>query len=118
MIGQHLILEHWGGTQDGARLESALHGAARAAGATVLSAHFHPFDGGGITGVLLLAESHITIHTWPEHDYAALDLFMCGAARVELAADYLDAALRPHRTERRILSRGTAVPVKGAGRPA
>jgi S-adenosylmethionine decarboxylase len=110
MIGRHLLLEHWGGTTDPARIEAALIGAAEAAGATVLSAHLHPFVGGGITGVLLLAESHISIHTWPEHDYAALDLFMCGAARIEAAADYLDAALTPTRTARRLLLRGEAAP--------
>lgn len=105
-IGQHLILEHWGGTTDPTRIELALRDAAKAAGATVLSAHFHPFEGGGITGVLLLAESHITIHTWPEKSYAALDLFMCGTANVEAAADLLDRALAPERTERRMLPRG------------
>ncbi|MGB3406798.1 MAG: adenosylmethionine decarboxylase [Jannaschia sp.] len=106
MIGRHLILEHWGGTTDPARIRRALHAAARAAGATVLSAHFHPFEGGGLTGVLLLAESHITVHTWPERGYTALDLFMCGAAQVEVAADALDRDLGPARTSRRILDRG------------
>lgn len=105
-VGCHVILEHWGGATDRATLESALHAAAKAAGATVLSAHFHPFDGGGITGVLLLAESHITVHTWPELGYAALDLFMCGPARVEAAADLLDAALAPVRTARQVIDRG------------
>jgi len=106
MIGRHLILEHWGGAMDAPTVEAAMRAAATVAGATVLSAHFHPFEGGGITGVLLLAESHITIHTWPEHDYAALDLFMCGTANVEAAADVLDAALRPARSTRRVLDRG------------
>jgi S-adenosylmethionine decarboxylase len=106
MIGRHLLLEHWGGELAPRALEAAMRGAAEVAGATVLSAHFHPFPGGGVTGVLLLAESHITAHTWPEHGYAALDLFMCGAARVEAAADHLDAALRPARSERRIVVRG------------
>ena len=110
MIGRHLLLEHWGGTTDPARIEAALRGAAEAAGATVLSAHFHPFQGGGLTGVLLLAESHISIHTWPEHDYAALDLFMCGAARLEAAADFLNASLAPTRTVRRLLMRGEIEP--------
>ncbi|GIT90329.1 hypothetical protein JANAI62_01880 [Jannaschia pagri] len=111
MIGRHLILEHWGGITDPATVERSLHGAARAAGATVLSAHFHPFEGGGVTGVLLLAESHITIHTWPEQSYAALDLFMCGAAKVEVAADHLDRVLRPSRSDRRVLERGVSLPL-------
>ena len=110
MIGRHLILEHWGGLMGEAVLEAAMREAARAGGAHVLSAQFHPFEGGGVTGVLLLAESHITVHTWPEHDYAALDLFMCGAADVEAAADALDEALRPRRSDRRILVRGALRP--------
>ncbi|SFJ51325.1 adenosylmethionine decarboxylase [Jannaschia pohangensis] len=106
MIGRHLILEHWGGNLDPETLAEAMEAAAVAAGATVLSRHFHPFEGGGVTGVLMLAESHVTVHTWPEHGYAALDLFMCGDAPVEAAADHLDAALAPARTSRQIVPRG------------
>ena len=106
MIGRHLLLEHWGGATDRPTVEAAMRAAARAAGARVLSARFHPFEGGGLTGVLMLAESHITIHTWPEHGFAALDLFMCGDAPVEAAADLLDRALAPARSERRVLLRG------------
>jgi S-adenosylmethionine decarboxylase len=48
----------------------------------VLFSHFHAFgEGQGVTGVVLLAESHITIHTWPECGFAAADIFMCGSAR-------------------------------------
>lgn len=110
MIGKHIILEHWGGGSltDATALESAMRSAAEAAGATMLAAHFHPFEGGGLTGVLLLAESHITIHTWPEHGYAALDLFLCGDADAEAAADALDAALAPTKTTRQIIPRGVA----------
>ena len=108
MIGRHLLLEHWGGRalRDPAALEAAMRAAARAAGATVLSAHLHPFEGGGVTGVLLLAESHVTVHTWPERDYAALDLFMCGAADVEAAADVLDRLLAPRVSQRHVIARG------------
>lgn len=60
-------------------LERTLLEAAKASGATVLMSKFHHFgDGYGVTGVVLLAESHITIHTWPESNYAAIDVFMCG----------------------------------------
>lgn len=106
MIGRHLILEHWGGALDRDTLEATMRQAADAAGATILAAHFHPFEGGGITGVLLLAESHITVHTWPEHGYAALDLFMCGGANVSAAADALDKGLAPERSTRQIIPRG------------
>lgn len=112
MIGQHLLLEQWGGRglSDAGTLEHAMRAAAEAGGATVLGAHFHPFEGGGVTGVLLLAESHITVHTWPEQGYAALDLFMCGAADVVVAADTLDAALAPERSTRQVIQRGVASP--------
>ena len=107
-IGRHVLLEHWGGRglDDAALLERAMRAAARAGGATVLGAHLHPFPGGGVTGVLLLAESHVTVHTWPERGYAALDLFLCGDTDVEAAADALDAALAPERCERRTIARG------------
>lgn len=61
--------EHW---------QPCLHRAALDAGATILHERFHQFEPHGFTGYLLLAESHISIHTWPEERYAALDIFTCG----------------------------------------
>ena len=80
--------------------------AAEAARARVLAGHFHVFGGeGGVTGVLLLAESHLSIHTWPEIGLAAVDAFMCGRARAEVAVESLRAAmgaeLRAHSVVRR-----------------
>ncbi len=61
-------------------IEKSLRDAAEAAGATILHGHFHHFTpNGGVSGVLVLAESHISIHTWPERSFAAVDVFMCGA---------------------------------------
>ena len=79
--GTHLLIEMWGATRldDATAIEAALREAALAAGATVLHAHTHRFSPfGGVSGVVVLAESHISIHTWPERDYAAIDIFMCG----------------------------------------
>ena len=115
--GRHLIVEHWGGRhlRDAAAGERALRGAARAAGAVVIDARFHGFPGrGGYTGVLLLAESHATIHTWPELRYAALDLFLCGGAGAEAAATHLERAFAPERATVRTLHRG---PPEGAAAP-
>jgi S-adenosylmethionine decarboxylase len=84
--------------RDAGRIESIMRAAAAAAGARVLSAHFHRFGGeGGVTGVLLLAESHLTVHTWPEVGLAAVDAFMCGGARAETAVDALCVAMRAER---------------------
>ena len=80
--GTHLLVDLWGATNlcDPDHIDRALRDAAEAAGATILHGHFHHFSpNGGVSGVLVLAESHISIHTWPERDFAAIDIFMCGA---------------------------------------
>ena len=80
--GMHLLVDLWGASRldEPAHIDAALCTAAIAAGATILHSHFHHFSpNGGVSGVVVLAESHISIHTWPERDYAAIDIFMCGA---------------------------------------
>jgi S-adenosylmethionine decarboxylase len=80
--GTHLLLDLWGASNltDPELIDRALRDAAEAANATILHSHFHHFGpDGGVSGVLVLAESHISIHTWPERDFAAVDIFMCGA---------------------------------------
>lgn len=108
-IGTHVLLEFWGATRldDGPFLEGAMSEAAREAGFHVLRTVLHQFGaGGGVSGVLILAESHITIHTWPEHSYAALDIFVCGECDLSLAVDLLADRLRPERIERMHCLRG------------
>lgn len=97
--GTHLLADFEGVAAsllaDAAAIEDVLRQAALAAGARILHGHFHLFGaGGGVTGVLLLAESHISIHTWPEDGFAALDIFMCGAARPALALARIEAVLK------------------------
>ncbi|CAM2163545.1 S-adenosylmethionine decarboxylase alpha chain / S-adenosylmethionine decarboxylase beta chain / S-adenosylmethionine decarboxylase proenzyme [Burkholderia latens] len=95
--------------RDAARLEAIVAGAAQRAGAHVIGAYFHHFGGEhGVTGVVLLAESHITIHTWPEHGFAAVDAFMCGVARAADAVDAIAAALGAHAQVRQQVARGFA----------
>lgn len=64
--------------------ERLLLAAARAMGATVVGRHFHAFSPHGVSGVVMIAESHLTVHTWPEHRFAAVDVFSCGG--LDLAA--------------------------------
>lgn len=91
---------------DSKRLEALLRDAAVAAGATILHSHFHTFGPGqGVTGVVLLAESHISVHTWPEQCFAAADIFMCGASQPQLALAVLRSALAPRACEVRTVRR-------------
>jgi S-adenosylmethionine decarboxylase len=77
-------------------METALREAVEVCGATLLHIHLHHFTpNGGISGVAVLAESHISVHTWPERGYAAFDVFMCGDARPELAIGVLQRAFTP-----------------------
>ena len=61
-------------------IKRAMIGAAEEAGATIVGEKFHKFDPVGVTGIIAVSESHLCIHTWPEHGYAAADIFSCGTA--------------------------------------
>ena len=93
-LGKHLLLE----LQDCDRevlndlgyLRSVMIEAAVECGATVLGESFHPFSPQGVSGVVVIAESHLSIHTWPEYGYAAADIFTCGTTvQPEKAAEVL-----------------------------
>ena len=81
-LGTHLLLEmnecDAALLDDMALVKQVLLAAADAAGATVVGEVFHKFSPVGVTGIVCIAESHISIHTWPEHAYAAVDIFTCG----------------------------------------
>ena len=101
-VGTHVLLEFWGSerSDDAEFLGAAMAEAATEAGLHVIESVMHKFGGGGgVSGVILLAESHVTIHTWPEHGYAALDIFVCGERDLTLAIDLLAERLRPRRIE-------------------
>jgi S-adenosylmethionine decarboxylase len=108
--GTHILLDFWGasGLDDQSFIEQAMRRAAAACNATVLETRFHHFGiNSGVTGVALLAESHISIHTWPETGYVALDVFMCGDCRAEDAIAPLQAAFQPSRLKITTVGRGT-----------
>lgn len=88
-------------------LQNALVEAAGAAGATVVKPVFHQFSPHGLSGVVVIAESHIAVHTWPEHGYAAVDIFTCGdpdvAARIQTE---IERRFAPAQVSSRTLTRG------------
>jgi S-adenosylmethionine decarboxylase len=93
--GAHLIIDLYEAERldDIDHIEATLRRAVDAASATLLHLHLHHFEpNGGVSGVAVLAESHISIHTWPEASYAALDVFMCGNANPDACVPVLRAA--------------------------
>ncbi len=100
--GTHLLVDIWGASRldDPQHIDKALCEAAIVAGATILHSHFHHFTpNGGVSGVVVLAESHISIHTWPERNYAAIDLFMCGDCDPMKSIPTIQAAFTPERVQ-------------------
>ncbi len=100
--GTHLIIDLWGASKldDLALMEQTMRDAVTECGATLLHIHLHHFTpNGGISGVAVLAESHISVHTWPERDFAAFDVFMCGDAEPHKAVDVLRKAFGPDRID-------------------
>ncbi len=109
--GIHLLLDLWEARylDDIKRIEKAMRQCVEACGATLLHLHLHHFSSsGGVSGVAVLAESHISVHTWPERDYAAFDIFMCGDAQPENAIPVLKRAFYPGRMEVKDVLRGRA----------
>jgi S-adenosylmethionine decarboxylase len=107
--GAHLIIDIYGGQRldDLDHIEDVLRRAVIAARATLLHIHLHHFEpNGGVSGVAVLAESHISIHTWPENGFAALDVFMCGNADPDACVPVFRAGFRPKDIEVTDLLRG------------
>jgi len=110
-LGRHLLVELFDCDPDVIdSLESvkeALIEAAKRAQATIVDVVFHEFNPFGISGVVVIAESHLSIHTWPEYRYAAVDIFSCGAAlQPEVAASYLVEQFAAERTSIVEMQRG------------
>ena len=93
-LGKHILLElkdcNEEALNDLGFLRSTLVEAAKDCGATVLGESFHPFNPHGVSGVVVIAASHLSVHTWPEYGYAAVDIFTCGdSVQPEKAAEVL-----------------------------
>jgi S-adenosylmethionine decarboxylase len=100
--GTHLLLDLYGASHldDLWHMDTTLRACVEACGATLLHIHLHHFTpNGGVSGVAVLAESHISVHTWPESDFAAFDVFMCGATYPERCKPVLTTAFQPDRID-------------------
>ena len=107
--GKHILLDLWGVNFDNSvtTLKKIIKNAVKVSGATMLHIHLHRFGKEqGISGVAVLAESHISVHTWPERDYIAFDIFMCGDTRPEASATYLIKTFQPKKEILKKIKRG------------
>jgi len=98
-LARHLLLElkdcNHGHLNDVEFLRDSLKAAAREAGATIVSESFYQFSPHGVSGMVIIAESHLSIHTWPEYNYAAVDIFTCGTTIIpEKAARFIAERLQ------------------------
>ena len=106
--GNHLIIEvvDGEGLDDEARIQQAFRDCVTECGATLLHTHTHKFSPQGVSGVAVLAESHISVHTWPEIGYGAFDVFMCGDAQPQNAIGVLKQAFNTQDVRVKALRRG------------
>ncbi len=113
-LGRHILAEFYGCEFDDLnnldRLKAITLKAVQKSGATIVSHHFQSFEPHGVSGVVIISESHISFHTWPEHGYVAFDYFTCGKrVDIHLAIDLLAEHLCPKNTTRALYTRGEAL---------
>lgn len=108
--GRHLLVEYTGCDfnvlDDLKRVEALMRAAAVAAGTHIVASVFQPFEPQGVTGVIVVEESHLSIHTWPEHGYAAVDFFTCGESLPHAAHGVLFEGLSAACAEQMFVERG------------
>lgn len=109
-LGKHVILELYDCPapllSDPELAETFMSNAAEAMQATIVLRTFHHFAPMGVSGVVVIQESHLTIHTWPEHGYAAIDIFTCGDIQLEKGIQYLEKQFQAGKKEVKFLERG------------
>lgn len=115
-LGHHLLAEFSGcnaaSLADLEGVTSAMLQAAEASGATIVTHSFHHFSPHGVSGAVIIAESHLAIHTWPEHRFAAVDFFSCGGVDMNLGLAVLKAAFSATEETRLELERGPLRTIK------
>lgn len=110
--GIHLIVELWHAKYltNPSRIRKILIQAVEKCGATLLGIDLHVFSpNGGVSGVAVLQESHLSIHTWPEYHYAAIDIFVCGTIDPRLALEVLEMEFSPEQVQVREMKRGMGI---------
>jgi S-adenosylmethionine decarboxylase len=109
-MGRHVISELWGcefeKLNDVEQIEKIFVEAALKSGAEIREVAFHKFAPQGVSGVVIISESHLTIHSFPEHGYASIDVYTCGNLNPNIAADYIAEALGAQTRETIELPRG------------
>ncbi len=110
-LGLHILADIYGIEPDRIDkvedIKNLLETAVKVADLTKISSHYYQFKPHGATGVILLAESHISIHTWPEHGIATVDVYTCGdPSKAYKAMDYIISSLEPTRVDKQIHERG------------
>ena len=114
-LGRHILAEYYScdisALDNITFLENCMRDAVVASGATIIDTRFHQFSPYGVSGVIVIAESHMAIHTWPEYGYAAIDFFTCGD-RVDpwKAFDHMSLTLKPLNHSTREIKRGLLAP--------
>lgn len=103
-LGRHILIEYYDCDkkvlENNSLIEKYMLSAAKLAKATIVESVFHTFNPWGISGVVVIEESHLTIHTWPEYKYAAVDLFTCGnTIKPWTAFEFLEEKLNAKRTD-------------------
>ena len=106
--GVHLLIDLYGASHlsDIAYIEKTMRRCVEASGATLLHIHLHRFEPDGVSGVAVLAESHISVHTWPESRFAAFDVFMCGNTHPEVCIEIMREAFSAERVDVQEILRG------------
>ena len=110
VLGWHWLVDFYQCSElptEASVLEAILITAAELAGATVVQSCFHQFSPHGLSGVVVIAESHLAAHTWPEHQAMCIDLFSCSQKiKAQAAIDFIAEKIRPGKVDRRNITRG------------
>lgn len=116
-LGRHILVEFYNCDRDilgdHEKIEEFMCEAARISNATIVNSCFHKFNPWGVSGAVIIQESHLTIHTWPEYGYASVDLYTCGeSVNPWVGFSYLEEVLKSERSESTEIARGMVEKIK------